>query len=322
MKGIGALQILNAIENEGSFRGAAQALKVTQPYLSQFVQKLEQQCQGRLIDRTQRPLRLTAIGRYYLESRRRIAMIEAETAQYCADHAHLQVGLIRIASNGERTNAMLVPGVSEFARRFPGIHIELTLENHLEEISDLILSGKADVGIVFESLLKNGLNAYPLYKERYLLAVPDTDEFSEVGSRFNTQGQYPLLTQADPVKLTSIPLLQTVLHHERTALLSRAGGREFTDLNMDVRQLGTRLAFVASGICSAVCQETLIGPYCAREGCRFLSLENILPIQTVVIAWNDSLYQSRASRMLCDLVKESLNQDSKTLRGRTFSVLP
>lgn len=304
--GFSALEILTAIEDEGSFRGAAEALGVTQPYLSQFVQRLENECQGTIVDRTNRPLRLTELGQFYLESRRRIAMIETETARFCADYAHLQIGHIRIASNGERTNAMLVPGVSEFVRRYPGIHVELTLENHLEEIPDILLAGKAEIGVLFEGLMKKGLNAYPLYRERYLFAVPDTEFFAEVGCRYNEERQYPKFLDADSKKLTTLPLLQTVLHHERTLLLSRAVGREFTNLNMDVRQLGTRLEFVASGICSAICQESLIEPYAARTNCRFLSMEDVLPVQTVVIAWNEHVYQSRASKILCEMIKEGL----------------
>ena len=55
--------------------------------------------------------------------------------QFCSDHANLRTGKLRIASNGERTNAILIPGVSAFAKQYPGIYIELTLEHHLEEIS-------------------------------------------------------------------------------------------------------------------------------------------------------------------------------------------
>ena len=88
-------------------------------------------------------------------------------------------------------------------------------------------------------------------------------------------------------------------------------GRNFCELNMDVRQLGTRLEFVASGICTAVCQETLVGPYEARNRCRFLSMEGVLPIQTVVIAWNDHVYQSHASKIFCNMVRDSLKNQKR-----------
>lgn len=306
MMPITIVEILSAIEKEGNFRKAALTLGVTQPYLSQVIQRLEKECRGLIVDRYHKPFKLTELGRYYLESRRRIRNIEEEIEQFCSDHANLRTGKLRVASNGERTNAILINGVSAFAKQHPGIYIELTLEHHLEEIADLLLSGEAEVGVLFEYLLKKGLNAYPLFRERYLFAVPDNKDFADVGERYNIQGQYPYFLNADYEKLSKLPILQTVLHHERTALLSRVIGRNLQELNMDVRQLGTRLEFVASGICTAVCQETLIGPYEARNRCRFLSLEGVLPTQTVVIAWNDHVYQSHASKIFCTMVRDSL----------------
>lgn len=207
---VSALEILSAIENEGNFRKAAASLGVTQPYLSQVVQRLEKECRGLIVDRHHKPFRLTELGQYYLDSRRRIRNIEQETEQFCSDHANLRTGKLRIASNGERTNAILIPGVSAFAKQYPGIYIELTLEHHLEEISNLLLSGMAEVGVLFQYLLKKGLNAYPLFKERYLFAVPDTQYFADVGERYNSEGCYPRFQDANFDKLSKLPLLPRV----------------------------------------------------------------------------------------------------------------
>lgn len=43
---VNVLEILSAIEKEGNFRKAAATLGVTQPYLSQVVQRLEKECRG------------------------------------------------------------------------------------------------------------------------------------------------------------------------------------------------------------------------------------------------------------------------------------
>ena len=220
---VSVLEILSAIEKEGNFRKAAATLGVTQPYLSQVVQRLEKECRGLIVDRHHKPFKLTELGQYYLDTRRRIQNIEEETEQFCSDHANLRTGKLRIASNGERTNAILIPGVSAFAKQYPGIYIELTLEHHLEEISNLLLSGMAEVGVLFQYLLKKGLNAYPLFKERYLFAVPDAQYFADVGERYNSEGRYPRFQDANFEKLSKLPLLQTVLHHERTIARSDKG---------------------------------------------------------------------------------------------------
>lgn len=303
--------ILQALADEGTFRAAANALGVTQPYLSQRIKKLEERCHGALVDRLAKPLALTPLGAYFLESRRRIAAIEAETAQYCADYAGLKAGRLRIASNSDRTSAMLVPLIAEFSQAHPQIDIDLSLELQLEDIPEVLAKGEADAGVLFESLRTPELNAYPLFRERYLFVVPDDERFRAFGAPFSAEGRYPKLGELAPETLEplrTLPFLQTWKHHERTAVLSRAVGFPLRELSFSVRRIGTQLAFAASGLCATVCQETLAAPYAAKSRCRFASLEDVLPVQTVVIAWRERGYQSLASKAFCRLALERLGR--------------
>ena len=59
---VNVLEILSAIEKEGNFRKAAATLGVTQPYLSQVVQRLEKECRGLIVDRHHKPFKLTELG--------------------------------------------------------------------------------------------------------------------------------------------------------------------------------------------------------------------------------------------------------------------
>ena len=298
--------ILRTLADEGNFRAAADRLGVTQPYVSQFVKKLEEQCGVKLFDRTTRPLKLTEFGAIYLESRRKIAAIEKETAAFCADYANLNVGHVRIACNGERTSAMLVPVVREFQRRHPRVSLDFTLELHLEEIPDALIQGRAEVGILFETLMRPELSAYPLFRERYLLVMPDEPAYAGFGAKWNPEGRYPMVTETDCSGLKTLRLLQTLNHNERTPIFSEAIGIDIQEIPIRVAKLGTRLSFTAGGICASVCQESLIGPYADKERCRFASLEGILPVQQVVIAWHESEYRSRAAGEFCRIAVELL----------------
>ncbi len=55
------------VANERSFTRAAERLHIAQPPLSRAIQQLEEEMGTRLIDREQRPLRLTAAGELFLE---------------------------------------------------------------------------------------------------------------------------------------------------------------------------------------------------------------------------------------------------------------
>ncbi len=306
--------ILRAILEDGSFTAAAKTLGVTQSYLSQCVRKMEERCHGSVLSRRSRPPALTEMGRVYFESRREIHRIEEKTRTYCEDFAHLAVGRLRIASNGERTNAVLMPAVAAFHRAYPGITLDFSLELHLEEIPAALTSGEADIGVLYEYLLTPELDAYPLFPERYLLAVPDAPAFRNFGSPFNEAGKYPLLSETDAGALRKLPLLQTYRHHERTETLGRALGFPVKEFDATVLQVGTRISFVASGICAAICQERILATYAARSACRYASLEGVLPVQTMVLAWHRTEYRSKASREFCRIALETIRESGDTAR--------
>lgn len=60
---------LSALVSQGSFSQAARYLDISQPSLSQFIQRLEAEAGTELIDRTSRPLRLTAARRLFSADR-------------------------------------------------------------------------------------------------------------------------------------------------------------------------------------------------------------------------------------------------------------
>ena len=99
-------EILQAIAEEGNLSLAAERLGVTQPYLSQYLRRLEESYGVVILDRHKKPMILTPMGEVLLESRRQIARIEEATRNYCADLTELRKGKVRVACNGERTAAL------------------------------------------------------------------------------------------------------------------------------------------------------------------------------------------------------------------------
>jgi DNA-binding transcriptional LysR family regulator len=56
------VRYLSALTEQGSFSKASQVLDISQPSLSQFVQRLEAESGVTLVDRASRPLTLTFAG--------------------------------------------------------------------------------------------------------------------------------------------------------------------------------------------------------------------------------------------------------------------
>jgi DNA-binding transcriptional LysR family regulator len=66
------LQAFARIAELGTFHKAAQALHLSQSALSRRISKLEEELGVRLLDRTTRKVRLTAVGRDFLPQARRL----------------------------------------------------------------------------------------------------------------------------------------------------------------------------------------------------------------------------------------------------------
>lgn len=309
--------LLEALATEGSFRRAAERLGVTQPHVSQSLRRLEEKFGGVLVDRHAAPLRLTPLGELVSRNLRRMADIEEETLRQCEDLKSLRAGRVRIACNSERSAGLLVPVIAAFSRKHPKVEIDLTLDLVLEDIPDAFASGRADVGLLFERLLTPELNAYPLMRERYLLAVPDLPPFASIGVPFNDEGRYPRATARDLSAIADLPFLCANNHPERAEILARAFGFPVSQLPVNVQKPGLRLALTAEGLCWTFCQEHLVSQHEAHRRCRFASLEDALPVQTVVIAWAEHAYQSLAARTFCKMALERLGKPGSTRGGRS-----
>ncbi|GAA2514168.1 LysR family transcriptional regulator [Winogradskya humida] len=72
------LRALVAVVDEGGFSRAAQALHVTQPTVSQQIQRLESVVQAPLLERTIRPVKLTSAGREVVAHARRVLLLNSE----------------------------------------------------------------------------------------------------------------------------------------------------------------------------------------------------------------------------------------------------
>ncbi len=67
-----AIKVFCDLINSGSFSKAAEANDISQPAVSRIVHELEERLGGQLVDRSQRPLQLTALGQAYYEGCKRL----------------------------------------------------------------------------------------------------------------------------------------------------------------------------------------------------------------------------------------------------------
>lgn len=121
------LETLVQIAALGSFRGAAQQLGTTQAAVSQRIVALEQELEVRLLDRTDRPVRLTPAGERVLQVAERLLALERELKALARPDA-APAGRVRIGVIESVVHTWLTTLMRRIAERAPAVELDLTVD--------------------------------------------------------------------------------------------------------------------------------------------------------------------------------------------------
>jgi len=174
-----------------SFKGAADALHVSPSALTRRIQALESQLGVALFRRLNPGLELTADGSRYLESVQRVL------AEMRRAHAALAPALsapLRISALQSFTEGWLVPHLSDFEKRYPGIELDVTATLRYADFDH----DPVDVAIRFGVGPWPNLHAEPIVDLTYL----------PVCSPGLLRGEHALRSPADLVHHTLIRVAQ------------------------------------------------------------------------------------------------------------------
>jgi LysR family cyn operon transcriptional activator len=172
------IQYFLAVAQHQGFTKAAAALHVSQPALSQQVRQLEESLGAQLFDRSGRKTRLTDAGEVYLRYALRAAQELQEGKRAIHDVGDLSRGTLRIAVTQTFTTYLVGPLVEAFHRRYPNITLNVR-EVAQEQMELQLLADELDVGIAFDEVHAQDIDAYPLLVETLALVVGNQHPLAE-----------------------------------------------------------------------------------------------------------------------------------------------
>jgi len=117
------------LDKHRNFARAAKALNITQPTLSRNIQLLEEKIGERLFDRLPKTILPTQAGEIMLKHARFIISSSRNMQEEIRRHQGLLEGSIRIGTGHYPANAVLAPTVGHFSKRYPGIDIEISVDD-------------------------------------------------------------------------------------------------------------------------------------------------------------------------------------------------
>jgi LysR family transcriptional regulator, hydrogen peroxide-inducible genes activator len=165
------LRYVVAVARTGNFSRAAEQCHVSQPSLSQQIQKLEEELDQRLFDRMKRAVKLTPHGEAFLPHAIRI-LEEADAAKREAtDARHLLRGTLTLGALPTIAPYMLPGALAEFVEKFPGVQI-LVEEDTTARLLKLAHQCEIDFALASEPIQDERFDVRELFAEELLLALP------------------------------------------------------------------------------------------------------------------------------------------------------
>ncbi|WOI24333.1 LysR family transcriptional regulator [Cobetia amphilecti] len=278
----------------GSFRLAAQHLHLTQPSISERINKLETTLETRLLERTRRPVQPTLKGREFyrhaealLEARQKaLSMMELNTPF----QGVLRLGVVETVAHS------WLPGfLAELARRYPDLTLELEVDSS-PGLAAMLTAGDIDLAFLMgpvtaESVLNRFLCNYTMG-----FVISPALGFTEDNFSLRRLNSLPLISFAR----NSRP------HHELGSMLHQMG---LDDVKLHCSSsLWTIVRMTLDGLGVGAIPPRIVAEE-IRQGI-LLSLPCDLPELTFTASWPTHM-ESALAEGVCELAIEIARQDQE-----------
>jgi DNA-binding transcriptional LysR family regulator len=299
------VQAFVAIAELGGFGKAAEQLHLTQTALTRRIQKLESYLGVRLIDRTTRSVRLTAVGREFLPQAGRIVNDMTSALDRLKDMSRLGIGNITMASIPTMAHQTLPAIIKLYAEQHPGNRIRI-VESHAFDVNRAVLNDQAEFGLTIQLERHADLVEQFVMHEPFMFVCRNEHALADKKSVTWSE-----MRQAELVMVSGLSGNRVLLDYQ----LSRK--RISLNAGYEVEHLATALGLVAAGVGTAILPHSAIqaGAY---PNVKLIPLVSPVVSRNVVLIRRKNVTLSPATQMFYDLLARQLEKKaaSRVQRGR------
>lgn len=282
------LRYFLAVAETGSFTLAAERLRISQPTLSHQVRQLEGLLETVLFDRAARKVALTAAGRMFRPYCER-ALREVDAGVLAVSELEgLMRGTLRIGVFHSYSKSRLGPVLSEFASRYPGVHVVARLIPRVEMERGL-LQGDLDLAVAFASEDNDQIVAEPLYDEELVLVVGSKHPLAST-RRMAMRG------------IAELPLVLLAGEFAARQFIDRFFARSGLRANvvLEMNAIEPILSTVRNSGLVTVLSAGAIGD---TKGIRVVRLTNPVPQRSAAILWARNAHRSAAAARMAEMIR-------------------
>ncbi len=304
------VKYLSALVEAGSFSRAAETLEISQPSLSQYVRRLEEEKGADIVDRKARPLRLTPAGRTILETETKVLKLRESCAKIVDELKRGDRGRLVIGASHYRSIYFLSSILPAFIKSHPGIEVVIA-EGTTRELEQFALEGRCDLCVMPTSIHNENLETITVYHERYLVVVDAAN---------------PVI-QKVPASTETYPPISFELFDGEPFITVRKGQRlrrifekvcvecnVFPHVVLETQSPVAALLMAGEGLGAAIVTETMAKHAYPRHPVRYFALRPEQPLSPVGAVFRKDLYLSRAAREFIDLMR-SLSEGFDAAKG-------
>jgi DNA-binding transcriptional LysR family regulator len=299
------VQAFVAIAELGGFGKAAEQLHLTQTALTRRIQKLESYLGVRLIDRTTRSVRLTAVGREFLPQAGRIVNDMTSALDRLKDMSRLGIGNITMASIPTMAHQTLPAIIKLYAEQHPGNRIRI-VESHAFDVNRAVLNDQAEFGLTIQLERHADLVEQFVMHEPFMFVCRNEHALADKKSVTWSE-----MRQAELVMVSGLSGNRVLLDYQ----LSRK--RISLNAGYEVEHLATALGLVPAGVGTAILPHSAIqaGAY---PNVKLIPLVSPVVSRNVVLIRRKNVTLSPATQMFYDLLARQLEKKaaSRVQRGR------
>lgn len=299
------LEYFLAVSKYQNFTRAAQVLHVSQPSITNAIQKLEGELGVKLFDRSIKKIALTEEGSIFQKRVEKILYDLKEAIFEVRDFNNLNKGSIKLGLP-PMIGAYLFPNIFfNFTKAYPNLNLQVFEEGSISTRLSLE-KGQLDIGIIILPEVTNNLNVIPIKEEEIVLCVSP---------------QHKLAKKAEvsfaELKNENFILLKKDSFH-RQAIIKKCSSHNYKPhIVFSSSQIDTIRGLVSNGVGISFLMNMVAQHHKNLVG---IPLKEKITI-TIGLAWKKDKYLSRSTKVFINFLKDYINLSLENTHHKNPNIL-
>lgn len=287
-----------------SVTAAARKLYISQPSLSHIISKVEQDVGVPLFDRKTSPITLTYAGEKYVDTARKVLLLNDNLRRELMDIGLGEKGKIHFGMPTERAGYMLPAVLSRFRQQYPRVEVRI-VEAKVDELIQAL--GRDEINFFIaprdSADLPSGIRTEKIYQERlFVVASPEMIE-----ENMRTQEAGNGLNLARMGHLPFIVLKRGHAIRKKTDSIFRRY-QIAPDLAMEVSSCISAVQLAAANLGVTIVPQRAVDVLDGKDRICCYDYSDKPDFWDVNAVYKEDIYLDRAERCLIELMKEEFTK--------------